>query len=404
MGGTIELPFGLATSIGSVPCDRPEDACELAMSANSSFPTVPVLAPHSSSLLAQAVHGIPGVEVQPPGLLRLHDPAVGDVPVGDVPVGAVADARAAAQALVAGELVGGDVDVEVSGGPFAATTGFLDHLAVESDGGGVLGVRVGLLGPVTLALSLRAAGVPVVHTLALAESVVARRAAVLLETTRAALPDAVVLVCASEPGLVGAMHPTFPLAPSEVVGTLGALVTTLDQHPDAGDLLIGVHVPGRTNWEAILATGVSVISTPADTGAVGWAPQLADFLDRGGRIAWGAVPVDQPLGTSEELLWRRLERAVVRAGGGGDGSAAAAQPEPDQPGGRPGSLRPHAGRTTARPGRRDLAARAAPGHRGTAVPRGLTLTRRRVDARRPGPGREARTCPSPAQKLDRSGH
>ena len=43
-----------------------------------------------------------------------------------------------------------------------------------------------------------------------------------------------------------------------------------------------------------------------DAGAVGWAPQLADFLDRGGRIAWGAVPVDQPLGTSEELLWRRL--------------------------------------------------------------------------------------------------
>ena len=34
--------------------------------------------------------------------------------------------------------------------------------------------------------------------------------------------------------------------------------------------------------------------------------QLADVLDRGGRIAWGAVPVDQPLGTSEELLWRRL--------------------------------------------------------------------------------------------------
>ncbi len=311
MGGTIELPFGLATSIGSVPCDSPQDACEFAMSANPSFPTVPVLSPHSSSLLAQAVHGIPGVEVQPPGVLRLDGSPVGDAPVGDVPVGDVpgrdtADTRAAAQALIAGELDGDDIEVVVSGGPFAATTEFVARLGAESDAGNLLGVRVGLLGPVTLALSLRAAGVPADHALALAESVVARRAAALLAAARSALPDAVVLVCASEPGLVGAMHPTFPLAPSEVASALGRLVTTLDEHPDAGDLLIGVHVPGRTNWEAILATGVSVISAPADAGAVGWAPQLTDFLDRGGRIVWGAVPVDQPLGTSEELLWRRL--------------------------------------------------------------------------------------------------
>ncbi len=286
MGGTIELPFGLATSIGSVPCDSPQDACELAMSANPSFPTVPVLAPHSSSLLAQAVHGIPGVEVQPPGVLRLDGSPVDGSPVGDVP--------------------GDDIEVVVTGGPFAATTEFMSRLGAGSDGGNLLGVRVGLLGPVTLALSLRAAGVPADHALALAESVVARRAAALLAAARSALPDAVVLVCASEPGLVGAMHPTFPLAPSEVASALGTVVTTLDEHPDAGDLLIGVHVPGRTNWEAILATGVSVISAPADAGAVGWAPQLTDFLDRGGRIVWGAVPVDQPLGTSEELLWRRL--------------------------------------------------------------------------------------------------
>ncbi len=285
MGGTIELPFGLATSIGSVPCDTPQDASELALAANPSFPTVPVLAPHSSSLLAQAVHGLPGVEVQPPGLLRL---------VGADP------------ALVAGELDPADVEVDVGGAPYAATSGFLDHLGAASGDSSVDGVRIGVLGPVTLALSLRAAGVPADAAMTLAESMVARRAAALLAAARAALPDAVVLVCASEPGLVGAMHPTFPLAPSEVASALGTFVRTLDEHPGAGDLLIGVHVPGRTNWEAVLATGVSVISTPAEAGVVGWAPQLADFLDRGGRIAWGAVPVDQPLGTSEELLWRRL--------------------------------------------------------------------------------------------------
>ena len=301
MGGTVELPFGLATSIGSVPCDTPQDACELAMSANPSFPTVPVLSAHSSSLLAQAVHGIPGVEVQPPGLLRLHG-STGNGSAGSGSAGSGSTGSGSTGAALDAD----EVEVDLSGAPFAATTAFLERLGAEPDGEHLIGVRVGVLGPVTLALSLRAAGVPAGQALALAESVVARRAAALLEAARTALPDSVVLVCASEPGLVGAMHPTFPLAPSEVADALGTFVTTLDEHSDAGDLLIGVHVPGRTNWEAILATGVSVISAPADAGAVGWAPQLADFLDRGGRIAWGAVPVDQPLGTSEELLWRRL--------------------------------------------------------------------------------------------------
>ena len=75
----------------------------------------------------------------------------------------------------------------------------------------------------------------------------------------------------------------------------------LDASESAGELLIGVHVPGRTDWETVLSTGVSLISAPADAGLVGWAPQVADMLEQGGWVAWGAVPVDQPLGTGEEL-------------------------------------------------------------------------------------------------------
>ena len=120
------------------------------------------------------------------------------------------------------------------------------------------------------------------------------------------MADGVVLVCASEPGLVGASHPTFPLAPAQVLELLTPFVDAVDRHAAAGDLLIGVHVPGRTDWETIISSGVSVVSAPVDRNLVGWAGALSDFIDRGGRVVWGAVPVDQPLGTSEELLWRRL--------------------------------------------------------------------------------------------------
>jgi hypothetical protein len=278
----LELPFGLATSVGSLPAADAEGAVRLALDAQPAFPTVPTWGGVESSLLAQAVEGLEGVSVQPPGLLHV-----------DTAVAAGLDADVQRTSAV------GD---RVDGPSFEQLHRFLATIeAVPS-----VGVRVGVLGPVTLALALRAAGVAEAPATALAASLVRRRARAVLGAVRAVLGDGVVFVCASEPGLIGAMHPTFPLTPTQVADLLDPFVQGLDEHPRAGDLLIGVHVPGRTDWETIVSTGVSVISTPVERSLVGAAGTLSGFLDRGGRIVWGAVPVDQPLGTSEELLWRRL--------------------------------------------------------------------------------------------------
>ncbi len=279
MGGSFDLPFGLATSVGPVPGDDPETAVHMALQAQPEFPSAPTLASAAASLLAQAVEGLDGVEVLPPGLLR----------VGEAAFDATGALRLPAH-------------VDVDGPSFATLCRFVEQVPASA----TVGVRVGVLGPVTLALGLRAAGVPTEAAVELAESVVARRAAAVLGAVRRRMPDRVVMVVASEPGLIGAMHPTFPLAPSQVLQLLTPFVDALDQHRDAGDLLIGVHVPGRTDWATIMASGISVVSAPADQGLLGWADELGDFLQRGGRVVWGAVPVDQPLGTSEELLWRRL--------------------------------------------------------------------------------------------------
>ncbi len=279
----LDLPFGMATSVGPLPLDDVDDAVAFALAAHPRFPTVPVVSSVERSLLAQAVAGLPRIDVRVPGLLEVD---VDDLPD---PVDA-----AAAGASVTGE-------------PFAALHAMTGALAAVDDGAPHPGpVRVGLLGPVTVALALRAAGVAVDKAVALAGPVVEQRSLALLATVRAAVPVGPIVVVLSEPGLIGAMHPTFPLTPWEIRALLDPVVDALDRSPAARELLIGVHVPGHTDWETVIASRVSLISAPADGGLVGWAPQLEDLLERGGWIAWGAVPVDQPLGTGEELLWRRL--------------------------------------------------------------------------------------------------
>jgi hypothetical protein len=278
----LDVPFGLATSVGSLPAADAEGAVRLALDAQPEFPTVPTWGGMTGSLLAQAVEGLDGVSVQPPGLLQV-------------------DARLAAE-LEDDVQRTARIGDRLDGSSFDVLHRFLAAVDVVPS----VGVRVGVLGPVTLALALRAAGVAEAPATTLAAALVRRRARAALGAVRSVLGDGVVFVCASEPGLIGAMHPTFPLTPTQVADLLEPYVQGLDEHPRAGDLLIGVHVPGRTDWETIVSTGVSVISTPVERGLVGAAGTLGGFLDRGGRIVWGAVPVDQPLGTSEELLWRRL--------------------------------------------------------------------------------------------------
>ncbi|HLU42332.1 MAG TPA: hypothetical protein VKZ55_08050 [Microthrixaceae bacterium] len=288
MGDAVELRAGLATAVGPVPFDDAVAASRFVLATQPELPTVPSAGTGPASLLAQAVDGLAGVSVGPGGLLAVdHD---------------VFDSAAIAAAIRSGE---------VPVGHRCPVLGRFLRMAREHAAGvaGFTGVRAPLLGPVTLALALRGAGVPLEDAALLARELVPRRATALLGGLREVLVDEVAVVCLNEPGLVGAMHPTFPMAPSEVLDLLDPVVRALDQHPDAGRLLIGVHVPGRTDWPTILASGASLVSTPADANVVGWVAELADFLERGGRVAWGAVPVDQPLGTSEERLWRRLSGA-----------------------------------------------------------------------------------------------
>ena len=49
-----------------------------------------------------------------------------------------------------------------------------------------------------------------------------------------------------------------------------------------------------------------MLALPAEEEVLDEAGALATHLERGGWIAWGAVPTDQPVGTDADRLWRRL--------------------------------------------------------------------------------------------------
>ncbi|MFM7064561.1 MAG: hypothetical protein ACKO04_13880 [Actinomycetes bacterium] len=299
----MNLTFGQSSAVGPLPFADPVDAVGVALSGLVSLPTVPsgpavpVAGVPNTSLLAQAVADVEGAAVGPDGRLVVdpvhlaHD--------GDRTGWSLDDSAFAMFRLAVGQLAGGP----------------------EDDAPDAL--RVPFLGPVSLALALHEAGVPLVRAAALARDVVVHRAVALCESARAALPGTPLLMVMSEPALAGSHHPTFPLRPAEIRSLLAPVVESLDAvalpGPERGatPLLIGVHVEGPTDWATVVASGVSLLSFPVEHAHAAPAAVVAAFLDAGGWIDWGVVPVDRPLGSGDELHWKRLNALWCTLVGGG---------------------------------------------------------------------------------------
>lgn len=162
-------------------------------------------------------------------------------------------------------------------------------------------IVVTLTGPVTVLLEMRRAGKSWDEAARAARDAVRSRAQEMLAVTREHMPQAQVLMVLDEPGLANSMHPTFPLDEHEVEALVGELVDDL-----SGDASVGVRVDGRADWSMLLRTGIAVLGAPVTAQLETAAADLARFLERGGVVAWGAVPTDEPLGTSADRLWRRL--------------------------------------------------------------------------------------------------
>ncbi|MEZ5269205.1 MAG: hypothetical protein R2789_11805 [Microthrixaceae bacterium] len=101
------------------------------------------------------------------------------------------------------------------------------------------------------------------------------------------------------------MHPTFASACARCDALLDPVVDALDRVAGAAEVLIGIHVCPNADWRDHPPRGCRCcrcLPTPPDrVGTVDTGPARQRRPHR-----LGAVPVDRPLGTSAETLWRHL--------------------------------------------------------------------------------------------------
>jgi methionine synthase II (cobalamin-independent) len=266
------LPIGLASAVGSLPHDDVAEAVEFALALQPRLPAAPSLPQMSpvEGMIPQAAWGIEGVLVLPDGSLLVDEAAVEP----DAPLrGTVDDAE-----------------------PFASLRAFLEAIV-----GRVAPFKIQLTGPVTLGLALHAVGVPARRAFTVAGRAVCTRVGEVLQAARRVAPGATPLVFLDEPGLTAVLEPGFPLGVDDTLDLVSSALAAVED-----GAIAGLHCCGRADWPAVLQAGPQMLSLPVDAGATDHPGAFADFLDRGGWLAWGAVPTDRPLGETAEILWRRM--------------------------------------------------------------------------------------------------
>ncbi len=273
MDPRLHLAPGTPSAVGSLPHSDIDTAVADALRLTPDLPAAPQLPRRHlhEGMLAQVAIGIPGVRLRDDGMGLDVDRRRLSTPDNDQPL----DAEA-----------------------WASTTAFLRAAAATQHTGPV---KLQLAGPVTLGLALAAGGARPGKAFAVAGAVVGTRVRSLLRQAAAMLPSSPVVLVLDEPGLTAYPSGSFPLGPDDTIDLLSGSLAA------AGSAaMAGVHCCGPTDWRLVMHAGPDLLSMPVAASVAEEAAGFSAFLDRGGWIAWGAVPTDRPLGDREGAHWRTL--------------------------------------------------------------------------------------------------
>ncbi len=249
------FPFALlATGIGSMPHKSAKEAAEVVLQTIPDLPAWPQL-PNRSPLEHMAAQFL-----------------------GELPSVKVTDT-----AFYAAELPTADIGVAV--GPMQAPGlyALLDQVPFAVDG-----LKGQVTGPITLAALLHFGDARSIHN-PKAMSWVADHVNGVLQWQEQMLQQHTPrsLIFLDEPMLTEAMEKQWL--------STGALKDVFEQSTRGRSGYIGLHCCGEPPWELLVELPVDVLSFDAyryHASAVNAAPLLQPFMERGGAIAWGVVPVE----------------------------------------------------------------------------------------------------------------
>jgi hypothetical protein len=261
---------GLATGIGSLPHRDPHAATALTVHVHPHLPAVPQLPELSAreGLVAQWAGALPEATVDRDGGLSIDRNR-------------------------AGERIAPSFAAETHSGLFA----FLD---AAEDPGVIPRVKMQIVGPLTLGVALRDAGMPARAAFRRAGEAVRAWVRAVDELFAVRVPHVPLVLFLDEPALVLWKRGPAPLEREEAVDLLsGALAA-------AASSTTGVHVCGDGDLRLAFEAGPRIVGVPVTEELIADADVFSRHCDAGGWIAWGAVPTDRPVGDSTDALWRRL--------------------------------------------------------------------------------------------------
>lgn len=259
----------LPLMVGSLPYTDPAKACEKVkqyFDKTPCWPQLPVKDPREG-MIQQVVNGLPGISV-------VDGKYIMDIETTDMDEFEAFVTRAMTE------------DYSQSGLAEYEASGLYTMLA--SDWGVPTLVKGQLCGPVTLSLSIfDKSGKPVIYDDTVTDLItkhIKLKAMWLENELRKISPNT--LICFDEPSLTAYGSGFFSCSPDR----LTALIAEVESSVQG---LSAVHSCGDTFWPIVTSTNVDILSLDAiDYGQRLnlYAPDLANFFNRGGSIAWGIIP------------------------------------------------------------------------------------------------------------------
>lgn len=271
----IQIANGATVGIGSLPHRDLSDGVAFALDATkiATIPSFPRRSP-AEGMTTQAMLGIEGITVGQYGAISVDASRVDPL---------------------------APVLTDIQHDAFTGFRAFLAAAAERRGAAAVETVKWQLVGPVTLGMSLRRAGVADHVAFDVAVRAVRAHVGSLLDAVDAALPGCSQVVFIDEPDMTDLTDAGFPLAPDTAIDLVSGALAAVEQRA-----VSGLHVCGEADWPSLIAAGPQVLAVPVRASLVTSAGYLQQFIARGGVVAWGAVRTDGPIAYTVERPWRQL--------------------------------------------------------------------------------------------------